>query len=222
MKISGIILIVVGVIWAVIAFNMPTTVTSPSQSFGSGDYAIETPSITVNNIGLMDRRRNHLMFAGLTILVGAIFVGFGSVSRKGSVEGDDTVACPYCAEPVKSEAVVCKHCGRDIGATLAERRQLAARAKADMIEKQRASYAEANREKLLELCTRLRASALNFDQYQQLASAVGASLDTGAFFAPYVITHGSEKVTIKKFKALRPWFLENVVPKIEMDAERQS
>lgn len=115
MKDLGIVLLVIGIVWAVVAFNMQTTITSPSQSFGSGDYKIQTPQVTVNNIGLMDRRRNHLMFAALTILAGVVFIGFGTVAKKPQDESSNLVTCPYCAELVKAEAVVCKHCGRDIG-----------------------------------------------------------------------------------------------------------
>jgi len=220
MKIFGIILVVVGLIWAVIAFNMQTTVTSPSQSFGSGDYAIETPSVTVNNIGLMDQRRNNLMFAGLTILVGAVFIGFGSLSRKAPIEGSDIVACPYCAELVKPEAVVCKHCGRDIGTALAERRQSDAQARTEAAERQRAALEQANQSKGLELCARLREGALNYDEYQQLARVAGASLGV-LWDGPstrYVITRGKDKVRFERLEALRPWFLENVAPKVESDA----
>ena len=28
----------------------------------------------------------------------------------------DTKTCPYCAEVIKAAAIVCKHCGRDVGA----------------------------------------------------------------------------------------------------------
>lgn len=33
----------------------------------------------------------------------------------GVTRGDRAVKCPHCAEWVKAEARVCKHCGRDIG-----------------------------------------------------------------------------------------------------------
>lgn len=213
MKTFGIILMVVGAIWALVAFNMNTAVTSPSQSFGSGAYTIETPSVTVNNLGLMDRRRNNLIFAGFTILVGAVFVGFGSISRKELSEGAGLVSCPYCAELVKPEAVVCKHCGKDIAAAVSARKQQAT-------EHQHVSAQEVDRQELTRLCTRLRESELNYDQYSELAQSIGASLVvlTGAWSAQYVVTSGDAKVTFKRYKELRPWFLENVVPKVEQGA----
>ena len=109
----GIFLVVAGIIWALIAFNMDTTVTTESQSYGSGEYAIDVPSVTVNNLGLMETRRNNLMFAGLTILIGVVLIGFGSNSKQEAT----TVglkACPFCAEPILSKAIKCKHCGSDL------------------------------------------------------------------------------------------------------------
>ena len=35
----------------------------------------------------------------------------------------ETKACPYCAETIKSQAVVCRHCGRDLKTGRAPERQ---------------------------------------------------------------------------------------------------
>jgi hypothetical protein len=91
MKNAGIVALLIGIVWALVAFSMTTTVTSRAESFGSGAYEVKIPSQTVHNIGLMERRRNHLMFAGLTILVGVLLIGFGSLSASGSrTEGAST------------------------------------------------------------------------------------------------------------------------------------
>jgi hypothetical protein len=70
MKNLGVLLLVIGGLWLFVSFNMDTTVTT-----GWG---------AVNNIGLMDQRRNHLMISGLIIVVGVILLGFETlaVSRK--------------------------------------------------------------------------------------------------------------------------------------------
>ena len=89
---------------------LDTTVVVMSKTY-------QMPTGRVHNLGLIERRRTHLMFAGGTVLVGTILMGFGSLRRDASDDGEDDLrACPHCAELVQSEAVYCRHCKRDIPA----------------------------------------------------------------------------------------------------------
>lgn len=122
MKVLGAVLVAVGLVWALIAFNMSTEVTAGGERLGIGAYSIETPRVKVNNIGLMEQRRNHLMMASVTILAGIMLFGFGSIQRKGTetAEGIAFRVCPHCAEHVKPDAKVCRFCQRDIPSVVAE------------------------------------------------------------------------------------------------------
>lgn len=117
MRKIGIVLVIVGMLWAIIAFNMSTSVDTGGETFGAGQYSIEVPKMRVNNLGLMEDRRNHLMFAGLTILVGVMLLGFGTVSESRNSPAlvtTGTRTCPYCAELVKSAALICRFCNKDL------------------------------------------------------------------------------------------------------------
>ena len=106
MKTVGVIAILVGIVVAIVALNMDTSVAT-----GLGER--------VNNIGLMDQRRNILIVGSLVILVGVVLLGFASV-KGNSADASTQVgykACPYCAEPVRVEAKICKHCQRELPVT---------------------------------------------------------------------------------------------------------
>ena len=75
MRDIGIVVVIIGIVWAIYAFNLDTTVTTPGFSSGS----IHIASAEVHNIGLMENRRNHLMLAAFTTLVGIVLFGFGSL-----------------------------------------------------------------------------------------------------------------------------------------------
>lgn len=111
MKAIGGVLIGVGLVWLGWASMLETTVVVMSPTY-------QMPTGRVHNLGLIERRRTHLMLAGGTILVGTILMGFGSIRREEAIDKtvDDLRGCPHCAELVQAEAVYCRHCKRDIPA----------------------------------------------------------------------------------------------------------
>jgi hypothetical protein len=86
MKPLGIILLAIGFALGIFGFSMDTTVESGGQTIGSGQYSVRVPITRVHNIGLMEDRRLLLYGAGLSLLLGAIFTGFGTLA-KATVKG---------------------------------------------------------------------------------------------------------------------------------------
>lgn len=106
MKGFGALLAFLGGVILVVAFSMDTTLAVP----GGGSYGIPD---RVNNIGLMDQRRNYMIVAGLVILCGVMLIGFGSVAKTSETESENDNTkrkCPACAEFVKAEATICRFC----------------------------------------------------------------------------------------------------------------
>lgn len=99
----GVVLIVIGLIWGIVAFNMTTAVETGSHIIGA-----------VHNLDLADKRRTHLMISGLLIVVGTVLFGFGSSQNSPTVPTKNTRKCPFCAESVNIEAVKCRFCGESL------------------------------------------------------------------------------------------------------------
>lgn len=91
MKVFGYILICVGVIYLLIAFNMDVSVSTSSTyvpgygSIGGGDVA---------NLDLMAQRQNHLIVAALITLVGAMMAIFGKDESETRVVNSTVPSAP--------------------------------------------------------------------------------------------------------------------------------
>jgi hypothetical protein len=98
MKMLGMVLVALGLAGGVYALNMDTSVEAGGQTLVSGSYSIHVPETRVNNIGLMDERRNFLYASGLAVVVGIILFGFGSLQKSpaGSVT-DSAVTLKFVA-----------------------------------------------------------------------------------------------------------------------------
>jgi len=105
MKKIGIIALVIGVLGVLVTLNMDTSVAT-----GSGDR--------VNNIGLMNDQQNLLITFLAMAMAGLFFTvrnNTASDNSLGSLDaGKSTRLCPYCAEEVKANAIICRYCRGDI------------------------------------------------------------------------------------------------------------
>src|SRR5450830_741715 len=109
MKAIGIVLLVLGALAFLIGFNMDTSVATTL-----GDRR-------VHNIGLMNDRQNFIIFASVLAVIGAIFVGRSGSNKQPKINPeiisnnfDDTRKCPFCAESIKTDAIICRFCQKEI------------------------------------------------------------------------------------------------------------
>jgi len=128
MQVTGVLLLVAGLIWGVIAFAMETTVTVPPPERDVQKYFSEEGKVTqveypkpteVHSLDLAESRRTHLILAAVTFIAGVALLGFGTLSkslasRTTEADEDGLVMCPFCAESIRPEAVICRFCGREL------------------------------------------------------------------------------------------------------------
>ena len=118
MKLTGLAILIVGIIWAAIAINMNTTVEAGGQTLGSGEFSVQVPRVTVQNLGLMEARRNQLMFAGLGVLVGVLLLGFGTLSQANAPIVRSEEPCPKCGGMNTAGDAECRYCTAPIAQPL--------------------------------------------------------------------------------------------------------
>ena len=110
MKTLGVLLLACGAIALFFGLNIDTTV------------ATDIGARRVHNIGLMSDKQNVLLVGAAIAVVGAVLFGFGFANKRSSVSSstdgisgtDSTRHCPYCAEVIKVQAIVCRFCNRDL------------------------------------------------------------------------------------------------------------
>lgn len=66
----------------------------------------------VHNIGLIEQRKDGILFSFAAAIFGALLIYLGRDSTKGFSISEKK--CHYCAELIKSEAKICRYCNNDL------------------------------------------------------------------------------------------------------------
>jgi len=108
LKTIGWIALAIGIAGLLATLNMDTSV---ATSLGG----------RINNIGLINDKQSYLLAFAVCTIVGAIFVALnGRENRGASIEvaawppAGNERTCPFCAERIKFEAVICRYCQKDM------------------------------------------------------------------------------------------------------------
>lgn len=110
MKKIGFFVLVIGLVGLIATLGMDTTVAS-SHGYDR-----------IHNIGLMNEKQNFLLVSVAIAIAGVVVLVFGYRSEPSGQSSNKvpvntnqaTRTCPFCAEQIMAQAVLCRYCGRDI------------------------------------------------------------------------------------------------------------
>lgn len=102
MKPFGVLLCIAALVTLVLGFTYDTSVATT----GLG---------RVHNIGLLNEKQNIIIVGGAMLVAGALVLALSGRAQPSATEGTPGYRkCPSCAEMVKDDAKVCRHCQRDL------------------------------------------------------------------------------------------------------------
>jgi hypothetical protein len=110
MKKIGILALVIGLFGLIATLGMDTTVETQGSS-------------RVHNIGLINDQHNFLLVFIAVAVIGVVILvssnrktqsPTSSVNRDAIEVNQADRTCPFCAERIKTQAVVCRYCGHDV------------------------------------------------------------------------------------------------------------
>ncbi|MEI6628059.1 MAG: DUF1566 domain-containing protein, partial [Alphaproteobacteria bacterium] len=100
----GMFTLIVGLIGVVFSIQMDTSVST---------YGGER----INNLGLMNLQQNLVFICSSITIVGVFLIvmsGRSNGSDSNLYQNQSMRKCPFCAEIIKSQAILCRYCGKDL------------------------------------------------------------------------------------------------------------